>query len=187
MYKIKKQQMNIPINIETLLTANIVESERIEFKKGWNPKRLMRTVAAFVAQDNQGKSVEDDRKSVEDNSLIFNNNVSFGEKSVEDNQESVYDRICKSVYDKNHKPTNTDKKIINRIIIILKYCMEPKTRAEILSNLGLSVHTKNYERNIDPAINARYLEMTIPDIPNSSKQKYITTKKGKEILDIGHE
>ena len=40
--------MNIPINIETLLTGKVVESERIEFKKGWNPSAIMRTVAAFA-------------------------------------------------------------------------------------------------------------------------------------------
>ena len=40
--------MNIPINIETLLAGKVVESERIEFKKGWNPTRIMRTVAAFA-------------------------------------------------------------------------------------------------------------------------------------------
>jgi len=40
--------MNIPINIETLLAGKVVESERIEYKKGWNPARIMRTVAAFA-------------------------------------------------------------------------------------------------------------------------------------------
>ena len=40
--------MNIPINIEILLRGNIVESERIEFKKGWNPTTIMRTITAFA-------------------------------------------------------------------------------------------------------------------------------------------
>ena len=40
--------MNIPINIETLLAGKVVESERIEYKKGWNPTAIMRTVAAFA-------------------------------------------------------------------------------------------------------------------------------------------
>ena len=40
--------MNIPINIETLLTGRIVESERVEFKKSWNPKMIMRTITAFA-------------------------------------------------------------------------------------------------------------------------------------------
>ena len=40
--------MNIPINIETLLAGKVVESERIEYKKGWNPVRIMQTIAAFA-------------------------------------------------------------------------------------------------------------------------------------------
>ena len=40
--------MNIPINIETILAGRVVESERIEYKKGWNPKTIMRTVSAFA-------------------------------------------------------------------------------------------------------------------------------------------
>lgn len=40
--------MNIPINIETLLAGKVVESERIEFKKSWNPKLIMRTISAFA-------------------------------------------------------------------------------------------------------------------------------------------
>ncbi|RKX17219.1 MAG: hypothetical protein DRP35_11320, partial [Candidatus Zixiibacteriota bacterium] len=40
--------MNIPINIEKLLSGTVVESERIEYKKGWNPKPIMQTVATFA-------------------------------------------------------------------------------------------------------------------------------------------
>ena len=30
--------MAIPVNIEQLLTGRIVEWERLDFKKGWNPE-----------------------------------------------------------------------------------------------------------------------------------------------------
>ncbi len=40
--------MNIPINIETLLGGQVVETERIEFKRGWNPATIMRTISAFA-------------------------------------------------------------------------------------------------------------------------------------------
>lgn len=47
--------MSTPVNIEDLLSANTVESERIEFKEGWNPARIMRTVCAFANDfQNQG-------------------------------------------------------------------------------------------------------------------------------------
>lgn len=40
--------MGIPISIETLLKQNVVESARIEFKEGFNPDRIIRTICAFA-------------------------------------------------------------------------------------------------------------------------------------------
>ena len=40
--------MPLPINIESLLNSRTVESERIEFKEGWNPDAIYRTVCAFA-------------------------------------------------------------------------------------------------------------------------------------------
>ncbi len=40
--------MSILINIEDLLSCKIVEGPRIEFKEGWNPIAIMRTVCAFA-------------------------------------------------------------------------------------------------------------------------------------------
>ncbi len=38
----------LPINIEELLTGQVVEWERLEFKKGWNPEEVIRTICAFA-------------------------------------------------------------------------------------------------------------------------------------------
>ncbi len=40
--------MALPINIDELLNAHIVESTRIEFKAGWNPNPIMHTICAFA-------------------------------------------------------------------------------------------------------------------------------------------
>ncbi len=40
--------MALPINIEDLLNKNKVESDRIEFKKGWNPTAIYHSVCAFA-------------------------------------------------------------------------------------------------------------------------------------------
>ena len=40
--------MALPINIEDLLNKKKVESNRIEFKKGWNPDRIYRSICAFA-------------------------------------------------------------------------------------------------------------------------------------------
>ena len=47
--------MAIPITIEKLLTENIVEWARIEFKEGWNPDTTLKTISAFANDiDNWG-------------------------------------------------------------------------------------------------------------------------------------
>lgn len=47
--------MAIPITIEKLLTENIVEWARIEFKEGWNPETTLKTISAFANDiDNWG-------------------------------------------------------------------------------------------------------------------------------------
>lgn len=40
--------MALPINIEDLLNKRKVESNRIEFKAGWNPDKIYHTVCAFA-------------------------------------------------------------------------------------------------------------------------------------------
>lgn len=47
--------MAIPITIEKLLTENVVEWARIEFKEGWNPETTLKTISAFANDiDNWG-------------------------------------------------------------------------------------------------------------------------------------
>lgn len=47
--------MALPINIEELLKKRRVESSRIEFKSGWNPERIYRSIGAFANDfDNLG-------------------------------------------------------------------------------------------------------------------------------------
>ena len=40
--------MALPINIDDLIHARTVESERIEFKEGWNPLPIIQTICAFA-------------------------------------------------------------------------------------------------------------------------------------------
>ncbi|MCG8572344.1 MAG: transcriptional regulator, partial [Spirochaetes bacterium] len=55
--------------------------------------------------------------------------------------------------------------------------------AEIMDKIGLT-HKPSFRDNyIHPALAAGMIEMTIPDKPNSSKQKYRLTLKGKELLE----
>lgn len=40
--------MPLPVNIENLLSGRSVENERIEFKEGWNPPAIYRSICAFA-------------------------------------------------------------------------------------------------------------------------------------------
>ena len=47
--------MSIPITIDKLLSENIVEWARIEFKLGWNPETTLKTISTFANDiDNWG-------------------------------------------------------------------------------------------------------------------------------------
>ena len=61
--------------------------------------------------------------------------------------------------------TNKQKDIIN-------FCSVPRTSLEIMERLGVSNQTKNRERYITSLVAAGYLQMTNPDNPTASNQKY---------------
>ena len=62
---------------------------------------------------------------------------------------------------------------------IVNFCSVPRTTAEIMERLGLSNQTKNRERYITSLVAAGYLQMTNPENPTASNQKYkkVTTTK----------
>ena len=55
---------------------------------------------------------------------------------------------------------------------IVNFCSVPRTTAEILDRIGVSMHSKNRERYITSLVAAGYLQMTNPDNPTASNQKY---------------
>ena len=61
---------------------------------------------------------------------------------------------------------------------IVNFCSVPRTTTEIMERLGLSNQTKNRERYITSLVAAGYLQMTNPENPTASNQKYkkVTTK-----------
>lgn len=38
----------LPVNLDDLLRQRTVEGERIEYKSGWNPNAILRTLCAFA-------------------------------------------------------------------------------------------------------------------------------------------
>ena len=66
--------------------------------------------------------------------------------------------------------------------LILGYCKTPKSKAEILTKIGLANHTYNYQRHIEPILAKGWLQMTIPENAKHRNQRYVTTSVGQEIL-----
>ena len=66
---------------------------------------------------------------------------------------------------------------------VMLFCREPKGAREIMGILGLK-HWKTFQANyLNPLLAADLIEMTIPDKPRSSKQKYRLTEKGRIFLE----
>ena len=55
---------------------------------------------------------------------------------------------------------------------IVNFCSVPRTAKEILDRIGVSMHSKNRERYISSLVAAGYLQMTNPENPTASNQKY---------------
>ena len=74
--------------------------------------------------------------------------------------------------------SNTKKvSLSNKQRDIVNFCSVPRTTAEIMERLGLSNQTKNRERYITSLVAAGYLQMTNPDNPTASNQKYKKVNK----------
>jgi len=65
--------------------------------------------------------------------------------------------------------------LIKRLLLVLSGEM---SRQELMDNLDLR-HAPNFRENyLYPALEADYIEMTLPDKPKSTRQKYRLTPKG---------
>ena len=78
-------------------------------------------------------------------------------------------------HDTNHDTkrvplTNKQKDIVN-------FCSVPRTSREILERAGVVYHTKNIAKYITSLVAAGYLQMTNPDNPTASNQKYKKVNK----------
>ena len=107
---------------------------------------------------------------VEDHDTIHSYHDTNHDTFVED-----HDTIH-SYHDTNHDTkrvplTKKQKDIVN-------FCSVPRTSREILERAGVVYHTKNIAKYITSLVAAGYLQMTNPENPTASNQKYkkVTTK-----------
>jgi hypothetical protein len=65
---------------------------------------------------------------------------------------------------------------------ILRNCLSEKTIIELMQLTGRTNRSKFRDQVIKPLLKSGWIEMTVPDKPSSSKQKYRLTKKGQDLL-----
>ena len=126
----------------------------------------------------ESNEVEKKSNQVEGKSNQVGNQVEQKSNEVEEKSNQVQDSDTRL----RHSNTNLDtqlrhsdtKKVSlsNKQKDIVNFCSVPRTTAEIMERLGLSNQTKNRERYITSLVAAGYLQMTNPENPTASNQKY---------------
>lgn len=117
---------------------------------------------------------------VEGESNQVGNQVEEKSNQVEEESNEVEGK-SNQVQDSDTQLRHSDTKKVslsNKQRDIVNFCSVPRTTAEIMERLGLSNQTKNRERYITSLVAAGYLQMTNPENPTASNQKYkkVTTK-----------
>ena len=118
---------------------------------------------------------------VEGESNQVGNQVEEKSNQVEEESNEVEGK-SNQVQDSDTQLRHSDTKKVslsNKQRDIVNFCSVPRTTAEIMERLGLSNQTKNRERYITSLVAAGYLQMTNPENPTASNQKYkkVTTTK----------
>ena len=145
------------------ITRALDEDINVTFMNNDKAQEFVITVWRGESNQVEEKSNEDEGKSnqVEEKS----NEVEGKSNEVEGKSNQVQDSDTKKV-----SLSNKQRDIVN-------FCSVPRTTAEIMERLGLSNQTKNRERYITSLVTAGYLQMTNPDNPTASNQKYKKVNK----------
>ena len=162
----------LPINLNDLLRQRTVESERIEYKAGWNPDSIIRTLCAFANDfENLGGGY-----------------VVIGQ-DFDAHGQPIFPPIDLSVHPLAKRPDGdsadqvTDQVAGEVVRLLAAAAQGEHTRNALQEALGLK-HTPHFRQAfLLPALEAGLIEMTLPDKPRSSNQRYRLTQLGQRWLD----
>ena len=159
-----------------------------------NDKTQEFVITVWREESNQvGNEVEGKSNQVEGASNQVGNEVHDKSNQVEDHNTGLRHSDTDSDTRLRHSDTDSDTRLrhsntnldtqlrhsgtkkvslSNKQRDIVNFCSVPRTTAEIMERLGLSNQTKNRERYITSLVAAGYLQMTNPENPTASNQKY---------------
>ena len=124
-----------------------------------------------------GNQVEEKSNQVEDSDT----RLRHSNTNLDTSESDLDTRLRHSGTDLDTRLRHSDTpkvSLSNKQRDIVNFCSVPRTTKEILDRIGVSMHSKNRERYITSLVAAGYLQMTNPDNPTASNQKYkkVTTK-----------
>jgi len=67
---------------------------------------------------------------------------------------------------------------------ILTFCQQEKSRKQIMKYIGLENRQDNAKRHLQPLIDSGYIRYLYPHVPQTPKQKYMITEKGRFKLGV---
>ena len=144
------------------ITRALDEDINVTFMNNDKAQEFVITVWREESNEVEEKSNQVEPKS---NQVVGKSNQVGNEVEGKSNQVQDSDTRLRHSDTKKVSLSNKQRDIVN-------FCSVPRTTAEIMERLGLSNQTKNRERYITSLVAAGYLQMTNPDNPTASNQKY---------------
>jgi len=89
------------------------------------------------------------------------------------------DNFTRMTFPSSEKVTEQVTEQVSKLLSVMG--SDETTTAELMTKLDMRHRPTFLYNYLQPALDAKLIEMTIPDKPKSSKQKYRLTEKGKQI------
>ena len=168
------------------ITRALDEDVNVTFMN--NDKAQEFVITAWRGEGNQvGNEVHDKSNQVEDldTGLRYSNTdldtgLRHSDTDLDTSENDLDTRLRHSDTDLDTQLRHSDTpkvSLSNKQRDIVNFCSVPRTTKEILDRIGVSMHSKNRERYITSLVAAGYLQMTNPDNPTASNQKYKKVNK----------
>ncbi len=83
----------------------------------------------------------------------------------------------------NQASNQVSNQVVKEMIRLTMYTLTGTfKRSELLEHIGLSKQTKNVKKYIEPLESIGWLAKTVPDKPNSPRQRYTATDTLKQLI-----
>ena len=157
---------------EFVITVWREESNQVEVESNQVGNQVEWKSNQVEGKSNQvGNEVHDKSNQVEDHNTGLRHSDTDSDTGLRHSDTRL--RHSNTNLDTQLRHSDTKKvSLSNKQRDIVNFCSVPRTTAEIMERLGLSNQTKNRERYITSLVAAGYLQMTNPDNPTASNQKY---------------